>query len=73
MTNRYNERYKDMTNEERIRETEARFAEELAADRAKLDALRAVKASMEAKFAEQSDELASIHARELEELETTYR
>jgi hypothetical protein len=33
MTNRYNERYKDMSNEERLREVERKFAEELRADR----------------------------------------
>ena len=47
MTNKYNERYKDMTNEEKVREVEDKFAEELKADRAKHEALRSAKADME--------------------------
>jgi hypothetical protein len=65
MTNKYNERYKEMTNDEKIREIDDKFAEELRSDRAKHDSLRQAKVDMEGKFEEELADMEAAHAREV--------
>lgn len=71
--NRYNETYKDMKNEEAMREIEETYREEVDAERRKLMALREEKAELETKFDHQMRSMETVQQQELADLETSYR
>jgi WD40 repeat protein len=71
--NRYNETYKDMKNEEAMREIEETYREEVDAERRKLMALREEKAELESKFDQQMRTMETAQQQELADLEASYK
>ncbi|KAA0163794.1 hypothetical protein FNF31_02648 [Cafeteria roenbergensis] len=71
--NRYNETYKDMKNEEAMREIEETYREEVEAERTKLLAMREEKAAMEDRFDSQTRSMELAQQRELADLEASYK
>jgi len=71
--NRYNETYKDMKNEEAMREIEETYQEEVEAERGKLLAMREEKGAMEDKFDAQMRAMEVAQQQELSDLESSYK
>jgi cilia- and flagella-associated protein 57 len=71
--NKYNATYKDMKNEEKMREIEETYREEVDAEREKLQALREEKAALEDKFDSQMRSMEASQQQELADLEASYK